>query len=216
MNLSLNEIEGLCKKAARGAGMSWGLAEEAAKAARWLSAQGMEGPALLAAQLRRNDGIDYAQLAPRIEADRWSSAGRSMCPLIAGATLSDHAQLFTGDSGITLEAVSFPVLLAPFASRLASSRGEAVALSWPGCRLYFDADGGMFCDPASDPTVDDVVAVTCEIKPAQTDGNAVQGPAPAVAEAVLSYLTELAARTYVPATEASRAQGAGSTLSDND
>ncbi len=216
MNLSLNEIEGLCKKAARGAGMSWGLAEEAAKAARWLSAQGMEGPALLAAQLRLNDGIDYAQLAPRIDAGRWSSAGRSMCPLIAGATLSDHAQMFADGSEITLDAVSHPVLLAPFASRLASRRGEAVALSWPGCRLYFDAEGSMFRDPASDPIADDVVAVTCEIKPAQVDSNAVKGPAPAVPETVLSYLAELASRTYVPATEASRAQGAGSSLSDND
>ncbi|MCB1452173.1 MAG: DUF3726 domain-containing protein [Rhizobiaceae bacterium] len=216
MNLSLNEIEALCKKAARGAGMSWGLAEEAAKAARWLSAQGMEGPALLAAQLRLNDGTDYAQLAPRIEADRWSSAGRSMCPLIAGATLSDHAQLITGGSAIVLEAVSCPVLLAPFASRLASSRGEAVALSWPGCHLYFDAAGTMFCGPASDPSAGDVVAVTCEISPAQVNSSVVKGPAPAVAEAVLSYLTGLASRTYVPATEASRAQGAGSTLSDND
>ena len=36
MHASLNEIESLCKKAARGAGMSWGLAEEAGKAAKWL------------------------------------------------------------------------------------------------------------------------------------------------------------------------------------
>ncbi|MEX5611478.1 DUF3726 domain-containing protein, partial [Pseudomonas protegens] len=32
MHASLNEIESLCKKAARGAGRAWGLAEEAGKA----------------------------------------------------------------------------------------------------------------------------------------------------------------------------------------
>ena len=36
-NLSLNEIDACTKKAARGAGMSWGLAEEAGKAVRWLA-----------------------------------------------------------------------------------------------------------------------------------------------------------------------------------
>ena len=40
MNLSLNEIEALCKKAARGAGISWGLAEGPPRPLfRWLSAQ---------------------------------------------------------------------------------------------------------------------------------------------------------------------------------
>lgn len=129
MNLSLNEIEALCKKAARGAGMSWGLAEEAAKAARWLSAQGMEGPALLAAQLRLNDGTDYAQLAPRIEADRWSSAGRSMCPLIAGATLSDHAQLITGAPRLCLKQSHVRSCL----RRSPAAWRAVVAKQWP-CR----------------------------------------------------------------------------------
>ena len=32
MNLSLNEVDAMAKKAARGAGYSWGLAEEAGKA----------------------------------------------------------------------------------------------------------------------------------------------------------------------------------------
>ncbi len=216
MNLSLNEIEGLCKKAARGAGMSWGLAEEAAKAARWLSAHGMEGPALLAAQLRENDCVDYGQLAPQINASRWSGGERPMCPLITGATLSDHAHLFAGDAEITLDAVAHPVLLAPFASRLASSRAETVSLSWSGCRLDFDAAGDMFRDPECDPTADAEATVICAIKPARHEGIAVEGPSPTVQESVLDYLTTLATRTYVPASEASRAQGAGSSLSDND
>ena len=37
MNVSMNEVESMAKTAARGAGYSWGLAEEAGKATRWLS-----------------------------------------------------------------------------------------------------------------------------------------------------------------------------------
>ena len=44
---SLNEIDSLCQKAARGAGLDWGLAEEAGFAAAWLAARGADGAAAL-------------------------------------------------------------------------------------------------------------------------------------------------------------------------
>ena len=50
VRLSRTETETLCFKAARGAGHSWGIAEEAATAVGWLCAQGLDGTsALLAA-----------------------------------------------------------------------------------------------------------------------------------------------------------------------
>ena len=48
MSYSLNEMEATAKRAARGAGYSWGLAEEASKATRWLCTQGLDGAAELA------------------------------------------------------------------------------------------------------------------------------------------------------------------------
>jgi hypothetical protein len=47
---SLNEIEALAGKAARGAGYDWGLAEEAGQSVRWLEARDFRGAdALMAA-----------------------------------------------------------------------------------------------------------------------------------------------------------------------
>ncbi|MFV0473400.1 MAG: DUF3726 domain-containing protein, partial [Pikeienuella sp.] len=40
IELSLNEVETLTLKAARGAGLSWGEAEDAALATRWLARHG--------------------------------------------------------------------------------------------------------------------------------------------------------------------------------
>ena len=40
--LSCNEAASLCMKAARGAGMSWGMAEEAGFAAAWLVSHGID------------------------------------------------------------------------------------------------------------------------------------------------------------------------------
>ena len=46
--LSLNQIEQTTRKAARGAGLAWGLADETGRAVRWLHAHGLPGVAALA------------------------------------------------------------------------------------------------------------------------------------------------------------------------
>lgn len=216
MNLSLNEIEGLSKKAARGAGLSWGLAEEAGKAARWLSEHGLNGLALLGEQLRLDDGIAYQELAPLVDKGHWQAASRPMCPLIAGATLSDHVQLLSELGELVLTSVSHPLLLAPFASRMAQCLGRPVHLSWAGCSLFFDAQGGGFVRDEGGLFLGSVAAVSCAVAIAVPDHAEQCGSIPAVDESVLAYFNALAYRTYVPASEASRLQGAGAGLSDND
>src|SRR5258708_39822682 len=91
MSWSLNEIEAEVKKAVRGAGLAWGLAEEGAKAARWLAARAVDPiPA----------GIDV--LDPHARGNRNSSAitltddghwqtPAPLCPLTFRAPLCDHA-----------------------------------------------------------------------------------------------------------------------------
>jgi hypothetical protein len=54
--MSQNEVSALCLKAARGAGMSWGLAEEAGFAASWLTARGIDGPRHLLTHLTAAQG----------------------------------------------------------------------------------------------------------------------------------------------------------------
>lgn len=51
VDLSLGELQALATKAARGAGLSWGLAQEAGWAVRWLEARGLPGAAALAEAL---------------------------------------------------------------------------------------------------------------------------------------------------------------------
>jgi hypothetical protein len=83
MTFSLNEVEAMGKRAARGAGLDWGIAEEAGKAARWLTARGLPGPELLAELLTRNEGKSYEELAPASIDDR--SRSRFCLPLMRRA-----------------------------------------------------------------------------------------------------------------------------------
>lgn len=217
MNASLNEIESLCKKAARGAGLSWGLAEEAGKAARWLSAHGLNGPALLAAQLQRDDGCAYPQLVPQVGAQAWQVPGQVMCPLIAGVTLSDHAYLLRSSGQIQLMHVAHPQLLMPFVSATARQLNLGLLLSWEGCRLVFSPDGGTFLKQPEGFADACAAQVSCTcITTAMDTASPLAGTIPDLPEAIQTYLDHLAARTYVPASEASRLLGAGSGLSDNN
>ena len=43
MNLSLNQVENTARKAVRGAGLPWCLAEDAGRAVRWLEVMGLPG-----------------------------------------------------------------------------------------------------------------------------------------------------------------------------
>ncbi|WP_443692938.1 DUF3726 domain-containing protein [Pseudomonas protegens] len=168
MHASLNEIESLCKKAARGAGLSWGLAEEAGKAARWLSAHGLDGPGVLATQLRQNDGCAYQQLAPDVSAEPWQVPGHALCPLIAGATLSDHSYLLRNNGRIELRQVAHPQLLLPFASATARQLGLWLELSWNGCCLKFSprAKPGWYVRRTSAPPQPPRCAALAQILPA--------------------------------------------------
>ncbi|MGE8412715.1 MAG: DUF3726 domain-containing protein [Pseudomonas sp.] len=217
MNASLNELENLCKKAARGAGLSWGLAEEAGKAARWLAAHGLEGAALLAAQLQQDDGCPYPQLAPRVGDGPWQVPGHWMCPLIAGATLCDHGYLLRDGTTLQLADLASPVLLLPFASTTARQLGMALELAWDACTVLFDSQGTAFLQQAAGLDSRHATRVDCR-RTCLTEhpGTALAGPLPALHDDVQQALERLAARTYVPASEASRLLGAGAGLSDNN
>jgi len=93
VTLSLGEATVLAAKAARGAGLPWGLAEEAGRAARWLEARGAPGLLAIAALCEAREAGTAAQ-----------------CPLRLGCAVADGARAPAGDLG----PVSAPLLLAPF------------------------------------------------------------------------------------------------------
>jgi len=205
---SLNEIEALARKAARGGGMSWGLAEETGKAVRWLSDNGLPGPWLLAELLRQNDGKPYSDLAPQQSGRIWAARRGPLCPIIAGALICDQAEDLHAEAVLRLGEVAVPLLLVPFASEASRAAGVSFALKWRG--MSFFLDGGpprMYGEEAAL-----LVAKAGPVELTST-GECVLGAAwPSSGRHVTAETSRLlehfALRTYAPATEASRA-GAG-------
>jgi len=217
MTFSLNEIEATGKRAARGAGLDWGIAEEAGKAARWLTAHGLPGPELLAELLTRNEGESYDELAPISVDGVWQAKSGWLCPLIAGAALSDRAAQVAAGCEFEFGPIAYPLLLAPYAACGACSRGAAIELSWPGAALTISPDDGLVVEgDMAAVAARTVSSVHCRPAAENTVTPPAGEPGRAVDAETWSRLSAFAHRTFAPATEASRAFGAGAGLVDSD
>ena len=210
MNLSLNEVEATAKRATRGAGYPWGLAEEAAKATRWLCAQDFDGCGVLARLLERRTGSDLAAWIARTDGAVWKADGGMLCPLAAGATISDRASgLRSGE--IRLQNIAEPLMLLPFVAQSALQLETTVTIAWTGgtaitdgCQISLEGEPGDFAEEATVRIGGSLGALTASRTRAEPDRK------------TLETLNTFAHRTYAPATEESRLLGAGAGLSDND
>lgn len=210
MILSLNEVEVTAKKAARGAGYSWGLAEEAGKATRWLCAHDIDGCAALARLLGSVDGADLRDWTPDANEDTWIAGGGTLCPLITGAAISDRAHTLN-NKRIRIGKIAEPALLVQFAALAAQQINRIVTVTWPETVVSTDGDNvvvhGTFPAHAAqaeislDGNVIDPNRLQSRARPDTDNWNS---------------LSQFAHRTYAPATEESRLRGAGAGVFDND
>ncbi len=216
--LSQNEIAQLCLKAARGAGMSWGLAEEAGFAAAWMAGRGLDGPGALLAQLQDATGRPWREICPLVAPGVFQAeGGGGLCPIALGSALCDHAHLpetAMDETALRVGPVNHPVLLLAYLSDLARRRDGTVRLVWPRGTVLLTAGGGICGD------VEILARETRFNAELSVEGAALDPPplpcAPLYVSAeILSGLDAFALRTTVPASEVSRA-GAGAAAGDND
>ena len=188
MTYSLNEVSAMAKKAARGAGFSWGMAEDAAMATRWLCARGLRGCDALAGRLSISD-LDGA------------------CSVHIGCKIMDLQQC---PDDCVMSGVAWPILLLPFVAQ--TLNGGSVTLRWGNAEATTDgrnlsASGSdLICEGPFDVSL--VRGEICHSGHTATRAH----PSPDS----WAVLESLAHRTYAPATEESRLSGAGAGLSDND
>lgn len=213
--VSLAEVDAMCRKAAQGAGFSCGMAEEAGRAARWLAAYGLPGPEALAAVLKAVDGA-VARYAPGPAGTPWQSQAGRLCPVAAGAALSDRALEIARGARFYVGPVIVPLLVVPFLARAARDLGCLIEMAGSGFRLVATPEGpactswGNLCS-AREAALSIAVADAPPCAPRQA-GSA----AHPVEVALWRALEAFAQRTYAPASAASRRAGAGAGLHDYD
>ncbi|MCP4212572.1 MAG: DUF3726 domain-containing protein [Halieaceae bacterium] len=213
--LTLAEIESSVRKAARGCGLDWGLAEEAGKAARWLAAYNLPGPESALAQLQELAAKDYRAFMPQNSTSPWQASGGLLCPIITGAALADHSAQMLDAKVFTLGPTAFPLLLAASVGQAARRHRTVFTTAWGEVQISCFENGLSIDGNHDDLLLARVDTVSCR----QDDLSRPQQPpstlAYAIDEATVKGIDELTCKIYAPATEASRA-GAGAGLTDND
>lgn len=213
--VSLSEIDALSRKAARGAGHEWGLAEEAGRAARWLAAHHCNGPAMLLALLRAIDG-KLPGYYPAREGAAWTSPSGRLCPVCTGAALADRSAEIGDGATFRLRSVIQPAILLPFAAMASRRLGRPLHLEIGGTGIGVSADGmSGDIDAVSGPLAQAPVT----LRVATGIAGAMVSAAPSAVVVSMDCwrgLDRFAQRTYVPASAQSRASGAGSGLTDNE
>ena len=199
MSWSLGETAALALKAARGAGMSWGLAEETAASVVWLHSRGLPGISALCSYLGQ-------AAAPK------SSEGG--CPIMTGCALFDGMMDVPETSSQTLDLghVHAPLLLLPFVARLEPGHYWLQAPGLPGPVSIPKGDGWQKHCLRGSGSCRVSLGDRPQVDPALEMITRVNGRFTCCVDRLDAY----AHRTYAPATGQSRMSGAGAGLTDND
>lgn len=191
IDLSLNEVETLSAKAARGAGFSWGLAEDIGRAARRIAVEDDNwGEALLslAEHAQSFEPPDPARAARWRNGEADVATGRPLCPIRTAALLLDEP-LPAKAMPLTILDVGLPVWLD------AMLRCSAMGVARPMARAA---------------RADVVIERRAETEQPATSRRG------AIDERMLAALNSFAAKTYVPESERSRLRGAGGGRVDDE
>ncbi len=223
MRLSLNEIQTTAVKAAMGAGLPLGLAEEAGFAAGWLSARRLPGVRLLLEGLRalkgQAPGLTLRQEGAEVRLSGSASA-LYLAPALGDAIRSYPLECFR------LEEVARPLLCLPQVARIAESGWDRFVVEWSGGKACFDERSALLEGenapgpltvrrweegekPPAGSAESGASDLNAHLAGELDRGISVEGPA-------WQGLKELAARRLVPASTGSRSQGAGAGSIDND
>lgn len=139
MRLSVTEVQTLCQRAAAGAGLPFGLAEDGAAAAAWLTTIGFDGVEVFCRALDGMLAGRTGRAKPGVDSERYclvpAAAGCDSSALFAGPALADRMLVHaaTGGAPLAAHAVDEPLLV--LACAVIAGRRAAVPLrvGWHQC-----------------------------------------------------------------------------------
>ena len=215
---SLNQVEHTCRKAARGSGFAWGMADDIGKAIRWLAAYRLPAVEVFVEYLETYDDQNYHDVAPTNLTSPLEASGGVLNPLITGMALSDCFDLIQGQV-LATQSIDWPILAVGFLGQTALAEEQTVALGWDGVELVFYRDA-VSIKRADEGFLEARISPELWCRRGKIeDGAPVLDPVIGsirVDFKVWERLEALAHHTYVEATDASRTAGAGAGLNDND
>ena len=201
---TLSEIDTTSKRAARGAGFSWGIAEEVGKNMRLLELFGLPGIKNLNQFLKDYKKKKFQKVT--LISDTNNTNKYPFCPIILGTNFIDQVNLLDKKTNIQISNVAFPLLFLPFVSRASEMIGKRIFLKIEEKEFLLNLNQSIYSNYLKNEILE--VCNTINISFIENSNS--------FNENEWKELYKLSEDTFVEETESLKISGAGAGLTDND
>ena len=201
---TLSEIDTTSKRATRGAGFSWGIAEEVGKNMRLLELYGLPGIKNLNKFLKDYKKKQFQKITLISETNYASK--NPFCPITLGTNFIDQVNLLDKKLNIQISNLAFPILFIPFVSRASEIVGKKIFLKVDDKEFLFNLNQSIY----SNYLKNEILENSSKVNISFIDNNNLFN------ENEWKELYKLSEETFVEETESSKIGAAGAGLTDND
>ena len=208
---SLGEIEAQCKKAAKGVGLSWGVAEEAGLIARHLSELHLPGSDAIYSNLKFIE--DYEGEPLGIDLEVLKQSNKPLNGFLLGIALLDNlAEFIQQELNVSNEVIG-PLAVVGALLRLQNEK-YFFTVKWENCQIIVNQDGLNVNGPNLNPKSVKGLAISILTSPAKPFFKKISNERSKIYN--WDSLTNMAHKTYVPESIQSRLLGAGAGDNENE
>ena len=201
---TLSEIDTTSKRATRGAGFSWGVAEEVGKNMRLLELFGLSGIKNLNKYLKDYKKKQFQKIT--LISDINEANKYPFCPIILGTNFIDQVKLLEKKNNIQISNVAFPLLFLPFVSRASEIIGKRIFLKIEEKEFLLNLNQSIYSNYLKNEILENCNTVNISFLENNNLFN----------ENEWNELYKLSEDTFVEETESLKIGAAGAGLTDND
>jgi len=201
---TLSEIDTTSKRATRGAGFSWGIAEEVGKNMRLLELFGLSGIKNLNKYLKDYKKKQFQKIT--LISDINEANKYPFCPIILGTNFIDQIKLLDKKNNIQISNVAFPILFLPFVSRASEIIGKRIFLKIEEKEFLLNLNQSIYSNYLKNEVLENCNSVSISFIENNNLFN----------ENEWKELYKLSEDTFVEESESLKIGAAGAGLTDND
>jgi len=201
---TLSEIDTTSKRAAKGAGFSWGISEEIGKNMRLLELFGLSGIKNLNKYLKDYKKKQFQKIALISKINE--TIKDPFCPIILGTNFIDQINLLDKKNSIKIKNVAFPILFLPFVSRASEIIGKKIFLKIDEKEFLLNLNQSIYSNYLKNEILENCNSISIDFIENNNSFN----------ENEWKELYKLSEDTFVEETESLKIGAAGAGLTDND
>ena len=201
---TLSEIDTTSKRAAKGAGFSWGISEEIGKNMRLLELFGLSGIKNLNKYLKDYKKKQFQKISLISETNETKK--NPFCPIILGTNFIDQVNLLDKKNNIKIINVAFPILFLPFVSRASEVIGKRIFLKIDEKEFLLNLNQSIYSNYLKNEILENCNLISINFIENNNSFN----------ENEWKELYKLSEDTFVEETESLKIGAAGAGLTDND